>query len=83
MTFKRFIEDNGFGLKYVTKYICQENPDIEIRIERGSIHHDRPTGFTIYYKGVIPANIWGTSSLTLTEAKESVEHHAKRLGWIK
>jgi hypothetical protein len=78
LTYKRVLEDGGFGWKYATKYVCNENADLEIRIERGSISHNRPTGYTVYYKGAV-ANSWLASAMTLTEAKENAEYILNKL----
>ena len=80
MTFKRFIEDNGFGLKYVTKYVCVEDPTVEIVVERGSISHDRPTGFNLLHNGGSDFTKGIASWYTLAEAKEAAEYYANR-GW--
>lgn len=78
LTYKRVMEDSGFGFKYASKYVCNENADLEIRIERGSISHNRPTGFTIYYKGAV-AQTWLASALTLSEAKENAAYFLSKL----
>lgn len=61
MTFARIknFSDTTIG------YICKENLDIYIVVERGSLSHDRPCGFTLFYKGAMHSG-WQT----LKEAKE-------------
>jgi hypothetical protein len=46
-------------------YICKENLDIYIVVERGSLSHNRPCGFSLYYQGEFHSG-WQT----LKEAKE-------------
>ena len=51
--------------KVTVAYICKENLDIVIAVERGSLSHDRPCGYTLHYKGEVHS-IWQT----LKKAKE-------------
>lgn len=51
--------------KTIICYICKENLDICISVERGSLSNDRPCGYTLHYKGEIHSG-WQT----LKEAKE-------------
>jgi hypothetical protein len=52
-------------LGFTIEFRCMENADISIIVERGSISHNRPCGFTLRYKGEFHSG-WQT----LREAKE-------------
>ena len=73
ITFKQIREEDVCGFKQVTKYVCNERPEIEIRLERGSMASDRVTGFALYINEVAIS-----SYMTLKEAKECAEYHAQK-----
>ena len=63
------IEKDCFG--NITGYACKENPSIYIEVSRGSLSHNRPTGYSVYVDGVLHGQAWGLQ--TLTEAKQYAE----------
>lgn len=57
---------NWLGL--VDTYVCKENPDITIKVERGSFSNNNPSGYTLYYKDELVCT-W----MTLKECKMTAD----------
>ena len=76
-TYNRIYEETPTGVKEIVGYRCVENPRITIMIERGSISHNRPTGFTIMFDGKTDWTNNLVSYLTLNEAKEMLNYYFK------
>ena len=72
-TYGRTYEDTGFNGKELAGYVCKENPSIMIKIERGALSHNRPTGFTVLVNGTTDYTKGLASYLTLAEAKMAAE----------
>ena len=55
-------------LGVIEAYVCKEDSDIVIKVERGSLSSDRPSGYVLYYKEELVCT-W----MTLRECKEAAE----------
>ena len=79
-TYKRIFEDCPGGGKQVAGFVCNENPALTITIQRGSISHNRPTGYDIRWNGRTDWTRGIASYLTLAEAKEAADYHFPGIG---